>query len=99
MKNLHIVITFVVTTFFAFWASGCGGDNEDTAGSPTKPKSTTTTQQQPPAGEQPPDAGKPKLPKGIVFFEAEGFDKAKSTSEKGGVKWEVKDDPKAMGGK
>lgn len=100
MKNLHISITFaIVAMFLAVQVVGCGGDgDDDAASSPTKPKSATTTQQ-PPAGDQPPVVIGPKLPKGVVFFEAENFEPAESTPETGGVKWEVKDDPKAMGGK
>ncbi len=99
MKNLYLTITFIsVTALLAVWAVGCGGDDEEATSSPTTTKPTTPTQQQPPPGEQPP-AGRPRLPKGVVFFEAEVFDKAVSTPEKGGVKWDVKDDPKAMSGK
>ena len=42
---------------------------------------------------------RPRLPKGIVFFEAEAFDPAKSIPAAGGTKWEVKADPNTLSGK
>ncbi len=95
MKNLYITMTFtVIAALLVIVLAGCGEEAE----SITQP-TTTTPKSEPPVVSQPPVAEMPAVPEGVVFFEAEEFAPNKSVTENGAVKWHVKDDPAALGGK
>lgn len=81
MRTSHTVIIFhFIALLISIWMAGCAEDDRATN---TESQSQSTTQAAilTPIDDDQSIAARPRLPKGIIFFEAEAFDVGRSTLE------------------